>query len=98
MSSEKKIRFIEFVVGELLNDTEIKSLSPVQRPYVSFPWKTVFAVPFNTTIKYLHYSTPPWVGQFDSHIYHNYGISSSEIDMVELIWSRYKEELLEMLL
>jgi hypothetical protein len=60
----REIKFMNYVYNDLLDGTILKELSPVQKPYVEFPWDDILIYPYSKVIR-LQY--PP--GGFYRYIY-----------------------------
>ena len=86
-------RFINYIVSVMLDETEMKKLSPVQNDYISFPWQKALLVPNNKARRIISYNYPP--NHFNNYIFNNFSLDEGEL--MFLIWDKYREKLINYL-
>jgi hypothetical protein len=84
---DKELKFMNFVYNDLLDGTLLRKLSPVQKPYVEFPWDDILLYPYSRVI---NLRQPP--GGFFNYLYDIYGITKDE-DICYIIWNKYIGEI-----
>jgi len=89
---EEKIKnYIDYIITVLVDETEIRRLSPDQKPYISFPWKKVMLIPNSKVKRIITYEKSPV--ELSEYLYDNFSVDNYEI--VELIWDKYKDTLID---
>jgi hypothetical protein len=88
---EKIKKYINYIISVLVDETEIKSLSPSQKPYISFPWKKVLLIPNSKVRRIITYENPPV--ELSIYLYDNFNVDDYKI--TKLIWDEYKEILID---
>lgn len=91
--NDRVLKYLNYVIDDLISNTEIKKLSPVTGPFISFPWNNVVLQAFNKSKRLIQYDNIPT--QLINHLINSYGLEDS--DHIDYIWENYKDFLIDLL-
>ena len=86
-------KYLNYVIDDLISNTEIKKLSPVTGPFISYPWNNVVLQATNKSKRLLQYDTIPY--QLIKHLNNSYGLEMEE--QMDYVWENYKDFLTDLL-
>lgn len=89
--NDRVLKYLNYVINDLISNTEIKKISPVRDAYLSLPWDEVLS---NDNVKrMLQYTNTPVILMI--YLNESYGMESEE--QMRYVWDTYKDFLTDVI-
>lgn len=91
--NDRILKYLNYVIDDLISNTEIKKLSPVTGPFIAFPWNKVVLQASNKSKRMLQFDNLPM--KLIDYLNNNYGLEEDE--HILYVWEIYKDFLIDLL-
>lgn len=91
--NDRVLKYLNYVINDLISNTEIKKISPSRDPYMSLPWNNALLLSNDKVKRVLQYTNTPLI--IMSYLNDSYGMESEE--QMRYVWDTYKDFLTDVI-
>jgi hypothetical protein len=91
--NDRVLKYLNYVINDLISNTEIKKISPSRYPYMSLPWNDALLLSNDKVKRILQYTNTPLI--IMSYLNDSYGMESEE--QMRYVWDTYKDFLTDVI-